>query len=136
MAIEVVDGDEDEDNVIQKRGAGLGDDDVAEQREARILAVHLAGVDGVLDEKNGAPRGVNGGRIEDTVFGRDDDFQVAALAGFAEVLDADLAGRGGGDALQVGHGRGVIGGGAIVGDFGGGAPVGSDWAESSRHARK
>ncbi len=61
VAIDVVNGDEDEDDVIQQRGAGLGDDDVPEQRQARILAVHFSGVDGVLHQENGAAGGVNGG---------------------------------------------------------------------------
>jgi hypothetical protein len=92
MAVNVVDGDEDEDYAIEEGRFGPGDGDVAQQGEAGVLAVHLAGVDGVLDEQDGAAGGVDGGGIEDAVLGGDDDLEVAALAGLAEVFDA-LPGR-------------------------------------------
>ena len=54
MAVDVVDGDEDEDDVVEQGGLGLCDDHVAQQGEAGVLAVHLAGMDGVLHEQDGA----------------------------------------------------------------------------------
>ena len=120
--------------MIQQRGSGFGDDDIPQQRQAGVLAVHFAGVDGILHQENGAAGGVNGGGVEDAVFGGDDDFQVAAFAGLAEVLNADLPGRGGGDAFEVRNGFSVVGGGAIVAGFGGGAPVGGLAEQRKRQA--
>ncbi len=124
VAVEVVNGDEDENYVIEQRGVGFGNDEVAQQRQAGVFTVHFAGVDGVLDEENGASRRVNGGGVEDAVSRSDDDFQVAPFAGLAEVLDAYLARSGRGDPLEVRDSLGVVGSGAVVGNLGGCAPVG------------
>jgi hypothetical protein len=125
VAIDVVDGDEDKVDMIQEAlRAVFVLDQVAEQRETCVFAVHLPGVDGVLDQQDGAAGGVNCGGIEDAVLRNDNDLQVTAFAGLAEVLDFDQSGRGGGDAVKIGHGLGVIRSGPVAADLGGRAPVG------------
>ena len=125
MAVDVVDGDEDEDGMIKGvlRIVRV-EDEIAEESQAGVFAVHFAGMDGVLNEEDGAAGRMDGGGIEDAIFRDDDDLEVAAFAGFAEVFNVDELRVGGGDALDVGDGLGVVGGGAVVGDFGGGAPIG------------
>ena len=136
MPVNVVDGDKDEDYVVQQRRFGFGDCDVAQQRQAGILSVHLAGMNRVLDQQNRAARGVNSGRIENPVLRDDDNLQIAPLTGLAEVFDSHLAGRGGGNAFQVGDGFGVIRRGAVAADLGRCAPVGGLGTEAERRRDK
>ncbi len=51
---------------------------------------------------------MNRRRIEDAVLRRNHDLQIAPFAGFAEVLNPHLPRRGGGNALQIRHGLGII----------------------------
>ena len=55
MPIDVVDGHENDDDVLEQIEPCFGDSNIAEQREPRVLTVNLAGVNAGLDKDDGFP---------------------------------------------------------------------------------
>ena len=51
VAVDIVDRDDEEDNVVEERRFGFCDCDITQEHEARVFAVDLAGVDAVLNQK-------------------------------------------------------------------------------------
>ena len=123
MAVDVVHGDEDEDGAIEQRRIFAGNHHVSQQCETAVLAIHLAGVDGILHQQDGALCCVELVWIEDAVLRCDDDVELATFSGFAEGLDTYLLRLCSGDPPQIGHGRCIVGRGAIVGLLRGSRPI-------------
>ena len=103
MAIDVVDGNEDEDGVIQDvvLRTALVLDYISEKRQTRVLAVHLAGMDRILNEEDGPPGSVDRGGVKYAVSRYDHDLQVASFAGLAEVFNPHDLRVGSCNALEV-----------------------------------
>ncbi len=125
MAVGVVNRDDQHHGAVEQRRFALGDHHVAQQRQAGIFAIHLAGVDGVLNEHNGTVRLVQRRRIEDPVFGNSHHIKIAVFARLAEGFYLYLLGSSRCYAPHVGHGLVIAGRGEIVGNFRGCAPVDS-----------
>ena len=79
LAVDIEDGQGDDDGLVEEILVLFGDEDVAEKHDGRVFATVFAGVNGVLEEDDGLAGFAGSGCIEGFVFGSDKD--VHALAG-------------------------------------------------------
>ena len=106
VPVDVQDGDEQEVGPVEQVLAGAAHRHVAEQHQARVLAVDLARVDARLGEEGGLARRPQRLGSERALAGGDDHPDVAPLGTPAQRDELQL-GRGGGQLPQPGHGVGV-----------------------------
>ena len=123
VPVGVVDWYDDEHGVVEERGPLSGDRHVAQQGQTGVLAVHLAGVDGVLHQDDRAARPVQRRRIEHAILRGDDHHQVTPFLRPTEGLQTQHAWRGRHQPARVRHRLRVTRRRPVVADLGGCAPV-------------
>jgi hypothetical protein len=94
-------------HVLEQRAVGVAVEEIAHQREARLLALDLAGVDAVDDEHHRQPGGPGLGRRAHAARRDHQERQLAPLRAVAEAGDVQPRIAAGREALDEGHHIGV-----------------------------
>jgi hypothetical protein len=119
VAVGVEEGDDEQDDLREPVGVLTGEQ-VADEREAGLLALDLAGVDAVLHEHDRATAAAGLGGGSQAVPREDEQRQLAAAGAVAEVCDVQARVAERVKAGDEAHDVGVEGGLAIAGGLGAG----------------